>query len=303
MRFGLEGPLTFIGSWDVAIGASGYSVTIGDSLVRSGQVEKAIVLMYRNIMRLLVSRSPRQSARNGILASPPARYGSVPDDVRLRVIRRIMAALESNGIRPFLAFGTLLGKEREGGFMAHDGDLDLGILTTDGDAGRVQPLLERAGFNTLVSEGPHWPCRLKLSCREGVPIDMVFFHPEGDHLLTYGSCLGHRLIRKRTPFGLREDLFLNTRVWVPDTPSVFLDENYGMWQQPVDFYHHIISSRLTDQSLPIVRYCALRVLFRQLTLGNYMKTSALIRLKLEHGQDSDVWTEISEAYQRFLLNK
>lgn len=303
MRFGLTRPLTLIGTWDVTLGASGYSVIIGDALVRSGQIENAIALMHRNIRGLLLSRSPRQSARSGILGTAPLRYLSVPDDVRLSVIGRIMTALEPHGIRPFLAFGTLLGKEREAGFMAHDGDLDMGILTTEGDAGRVQPLLERAGFSMEVSEGPHWPCRLKLSCKEGVPIDIVFFHPDGDHLLTYGSFIGHRLIRKRTLFGLKEDLFLNTRVWVPDPPSTFLDENYGTWQQPVDFYHYNISSRLTDQSLPIARYCALRVLFRHFALGNYTKASALISQRLEHGQDLGVWMEISEAYQRFILRE
>ncbi len=243
------------------------------------------------------------SPRKGILATPPVRYLSVTDDARLRVISRIMAALEPHGIRPFLAFGTLLGKEREGGFMVHDGDLDMGVLTIEGDAGRVQPLLELAGFRSLVSEGSHWPCRLKLTCEEGVPVDLVFFHAEGDHLLTYGSYLGHRLIRRRTPFNLRQDMLLNTRVWVPDPPSVFLDENYGEWKQRAEFYHYVISSRLTDQTIPLVRYCALRILFRQLCLGNYTKASALIRQRLDDGDDMETWGMLSTYFRAFIRKR
>lgn len=301
VRLGLEKVIIRTGKWDVALGASGYSVMIGDALVLAGRMESASSLMHSNIIGLLKNSSPRKSVRKGALGAIASPYLTVQNEVRLRVIGRIMAALEPHGIRPFLAFGTLLGKEREGGFMAHDGDLDMGVLTTEGDVGRVQPLLEKAGFTTLVSEGRHWPCRLKLTCTEGVPIDMVFFHPDGGHLLTYGGYLGHRLIRKRTSFNLREDLLLNTRVWVPDPPSAFLDENYGEWRQPVDFYHYILSSKLTDHSLPIVRYCALRVLFRHLTLGNYTKAAALVRQRSECGHDAEVWKGISEAYRQFIL--
>jgi hypothetical protein len=300
MRLGVVAPWSYIGQWDVRLGASGYAVMIGDAMVRSGNMEGAITLMHENTLQLLKTRSKRKQLRSGFLGKPATAYQTVEQEQRLQVITRIMTALEPHGIRPFLAFGTLLGKEREGSFMAHDGDLDMGILTTEGDAAHVRPLLENVGFEVVVAEGSQWPCRLKLQCKEKVPIDLVFFHPEGQHLLTYGSVMGHRLIRRRTMFGLKEDVFLNTRVWVPDPASLFLDENYGVWQQPVDFYHHIISSRLTDHTQTVVRYCALRVLYRHLSLGDYRRTSALIRFMVEKGHDSELWGGISTAYDRFM---
>lgn len=300
MRWGVVSPWSRIARWDVLLGASGYAVMIGDALVRSGLTQDAIDLMHRNTLDLLRQRSPRTTLRSGVLGKPAIAYTTVPQAQRLQVITRMMDALEPHGIRPFLAFGTLLGKEREGGFMPHDGDLDMGILTSEGDAARVRPLLEKAGFSIAVAEGSQWPCRLKLRCTEGVPVDMVFFHAEGHYLLTYGSVLGHRLVRKRSMFGLKEDVFLKTRVWVPDPPSLFLDENYGIWRQPVDFYHYIISSQLTDHALPVVRYCALRVLYRDLSLGNYRRTTALIRFMVEKGHDRELWDGISTAYDRFM---
>ena len=297
---GIIAPWRLIGQWDVRFGATGYAVMIGDALVHIGQVESALALMHRNTLQLLQGRTPRRSPRNGVFGKPAIPYLAVPEALRLQVIDRLMTALEPHGIRPFLAFGTLLGKEREGGFMAHDGDLDMGILTSEADVAQVRPLLENAGFEVVVAEGTQWPCRLKLQCKEQVPVDLVFFHREGQHLLTYGSVLGHKLIRKRTLFDLREDAFLNTRVWVPDPPVVFLDENYGAWQQPVDFYHYIISSQLTDASLPVVKYITMRVLYRDLALGNYRRTSALISLKLSQGHDADVWKELSAAYVQFM---
>ena len=39
------------------------------------------------------------------------------------------AALEEAGVRPFLAYGTLLGAVRQGDFIGHDSDADLGYVS------------------------------------------------------------------------------------------------------------------------------------------------------------------------------
>jgi len=42
-----------------------------------------------------------------------------------------LAACQALNLRPFLAWGTLLGHYRDGGFIAHDYDIDLGLLEDD----------------------------------------------------------------------------------------------------------------------------------------------------------------------------
>eukprot|EP01047_Picozoa_sp_COSAG01_P024973 COSAG01_NODE_1561_length_9917_cov_5.742514_2_plen_335_part_00 len=48
-----------------------------------------------------------------------------------RVVKHVLGVLARAGLRPSLIYGTLLGKMREGGIMAHDHDCDLLLAATD----------------------------------------------------------------------------------------------------------------------------------------------------------------------------
>ncbi|WP_139978217.1 class I SAM-dependent methyltransferase [Nocardioides litoris] len=47
----------------------------------------------------------------------------------LDTMEEVVGALQDAGIEPFLAYGTLLGAVREGGFIGHDSDVDLGYVS------------------------------------------------------------------------------------------------------------------------------------------------------------------------------
>jgi hypothetical protein len=47
----------------------------------------------------------------------------------LDAIEQVLGALRKLGIEPFLAYGTLLGAVREGSFIGHDSDIDLGYVS------------------------------------------------------------------------------------------------------------------------------------------------------------------------------
>jgi hypothetical protein len=71
----------------------------------------------------------------------------------LDAIGTVVAALEEAGVRPFLAYGTLLGAVRQGGFIGHDSDADLGYVSErdhPADAAiesfRIQRRLAAMGF-------------------------------------------------------------------------------------------------------------------------------------------------------------
>ncbi len=71
----------------------------------------------------------------------------------LDAIGTVVAALEEAGVRPFLAYGTLLGAVRQGDFIGHDSDADLGYVSEHdhpADAAiesfRIQRRLARMGF-------------------------------------------------------------------------------------------------------------------------------------------------------------
>lgn len=63
-------------------------------------------------------------------------------------------AMESCGVGLFLLFGTLLGAVREGDFIAHDEDIDVGLFAKDEAAFLAAvPRLESLGFRLTRARG------------------------------------------------------------------------------------------------------------------------------------------------------
>lgn len=78
----------------------------------------------------------------------------------LASMRTALDALQEAGVRPFLAYGTLLGAVRDGDFIGHDSDADLGYVSDfdhPADAIResmaLQRLLQRRGYETRRYSG------------------------------------------------------------------------------------------------------------------------------------------------------
>ncbi len=78
----------------------------------------------------------------------------------LDAIGKVVAALEEAGVRPFLAYGTLLGAVRQGGFIGHDSDADLGYVSEHDhpvdvslESFRLQRRLTRMGFEVSRYSG------------------------------------------------------------------------------------------------------------------------------------------------------
>lgn len=288
---------------DIKLGATGYSAILTDILAQLGRVELARALIIRILFELLESTKPRMAPRTGSSRRTRVQHLKVSQFKKAEALERITQNLEQHGVRPFLAFGTLLGMVREQRFMPHDGDMDLGVLTTEATAKSVKPLFEELGFQTTRYEQDNevpWPCRLKVQNDEGIKIDVVFFHPIENHFLTYCTYCGQTLIRNRTPFDLTRVDFLGVSVWIPELPERFLTENYGDWQHQADFYHFIISSNLTDHTLDVVKYCSVRTLYRLLTLGEYDKAQGLIDQMLKRNTDMKFWMDISDKFTTFV---
>lgn len=63
-----------------------------------------------------------------------------------QVLRKLKDTFEKNDIPGFLAAGSLLGFVRDGGFMPHDDDIDVGVLPSKWTAaGLLQTLVEKRG--------------------------------------------------------------------------------------------------------------------------------------------------------------
>ena len=157
--------------------------------------------------------------------SPGARPGIDPS-VQLDCATRVRDALAREGIRAFLMSGSLLGIVRDGGFMPHDYDVDLGLLPGT-DVERVETALSTLRGARVEREGR------RSVVRFGRTVVDVFEHEERD-----GRWWHSTLIHEwwNTPFGLRTEDVTGAGFDVPDDAERYLTENYGDWSRPVPFY-------------------------------------------------------------------
>jgi hypothetical protein len=239
---------------------------------------------------LLERRVLKQMQRPSRHALPP-RARPVPsrplsrDDARA-ALQLVVARLHAAGVTPFLSFGTLLGAVREGSFMAHDTDIDLGFFPDEASPERLRHLFFwgaglRLALPSLVNAKA---LPVKLRHRSGASIDLIPFERRPDAFITRMTHQNHVLERRRRPFGLRPISFEGTRVCVPDPPEAFLDENYGDWRVRKTNYHCVLSSRMPfDPHDPLVRYLLYAALDDALARGACERARWLAREALEHG--------------------
>ena len=153
------------------------------------------------------------------------------------------AALDGAGFagRYWLSCGTLLGYRREGNFIAHDGDIDIGILASDYRDDLVTTLQD-SGFTLRRRRGTQADGLTLTFAHRGTKVDIFFHYRAGDrlwHLVTKGP----PEIRYSYPaFGLTPSTFLDIPVFVPDRVDEVLEAAYGaQWRQPVSRWHYAYS--------------------------------------------------------------
>ena len=165
-----------------------------------------------------------------LASTPPADAagGERGAEPTVDLLRSVVQVVEESGGRPFLVSGTLLGHARDGRILAHDYDIDLGLLPGDGDPTAIVASLERAGFDVKADDR-------KIVCRDsaGAVVD-VFLHYERDGLLWHGTAIHEWW---NTPFELDAVTFMGVDVWIPNDVGRYLTENYGDWSRRVAFYN------------------------------------------------------------------
>jgi hypothetical protein len=247
-----------------------------------GDLSGAAELLERRVLQRLKQPRPGRARPR-----PPrgALRRLTHDDARA-ALRQVLARLDAAGITPFLSFGTLLGAVREGGFMAHDTDIDLGVFSDEASPEQLRRLF-RWGSGLRLALPSLLDARalpVKVRHRSGASIDLVPFERHPDAFITRMRHQSHVLTRRRRPFGLRWMNFEGTRVCVPDPPEAFLDENYGDWRTPRARYHCVLSSRMPfDPHDPLVRYLLYAGIDDALARGAWERARWLASEARQHG--------------------
>lgn len=156
------------------------------------------------------------------------------------VLADIYAAAAEVGAKPFLMWGTLLGAIREGRLMAHDYDVDIGLLPADyarRDA-LIGALIAR-GY--LYVEDARYKFRL-LRRDHLLHIDFELFYPAGDRMICLAGTEHDGYFGAQFPAGLfappRPLTILDgIEVLMPADPEAVLATIYGPgWRVPDPHY-------------------------------------------------------------------
>jgi len=146
------------------------------------------------------------------------------------------------GMKPFLAFGTLLGHYRDHGFIPHDADIDFGLLQADFTKRDLLELeMQKRGYLTRLNDDreiafykPQFPT---------LCVDFFVFTRKGDSFV-YHDARGDEEYEFSFPADVFDDLipvkFLGRiDAWIPKGTEQFLEASYGDWRTPKKDFHNV----------------------------------------------------------------
>jgi hypothetical protein len=150
-------------------------------------------------------------------------------------LRDFIQACDEANMNPFLMWGTLLGCVREGNFLRHDHDIDVGILARDWPKRSLLiEAMRRRGYG--LEFGRNY--KMRFIGRDLLAhLDVDVFFPWERKMICF---LDHEEIGKHGAWfpldafnNFRSLTFSGTRVLIPDPPERVLETAYGDWRTPV----------------------------------------------------------------------
>jgi len=170
--------------------------------------------------------------------------------------------LEKHGCTWWLEAGTCLGAVRERDFLAHDADIDIGIMGKHVDLwNTLQAEFKEAGF-VLYHAWEHDGRKTELSFeREKIKLDLFFFYRSGEFMwhgifgpdnkgrwgfdnLQFLPCVFSASLFEN----LQEVVFRGKRCFLPNPADQYLTERYGPeWRRPNLTYKYYEDCRAIDR--------------------------------------------------------
>ena len=221
---------------------------------------------------------------------------SFDKDHAYRALTDSKTLMEALGWQWFVISGTFLGAVREGDFLGHDYDLDIGVLYDEFDLATLNDAVAESAhwsvkttsqclYRTAGTEGIHYhrmvkPILVKLKHETGLVVD-IFVHVHEGNLLWHGSAI-HRW--DNLDFGVAEYTLGGETVLGPDDADRYLTENYGNWRVPVKKFDCSIdppniSYSNTAKSISYL----LKVAYRFLLDGNNEQARRYMDSMIENG--------------------
>lgn len=149
--------------------------------------------------------------------------------------------LDSFGMKNWLTDGTLLGFYRDGSFIKHDTDLDMGAYIEEFDPKIVMEFIKHGWQVKKFFGRPDIGLEIALE-RNNLKLDIFFFYKDGDllwHACWLKTKRGLNLIKYTFPqFEIIETEFLGYKFNIPKNTEDYLATKYGVnWRVPTKKWH------------------------------------------------------------------
>lgn len=164
------------------------------------------------------------------------------------VLRDTLEACRSLGMKPFLVWGTLLGYYREGRFIAHDKDIDLGLLSEGfTNKARLIRLMKQKGY--LVRKEDDYVVSFYRAGFRELHIDLQHFYLKNGQIV---FSIAPRQLPGLYSYYFPTEIFSQFRtvpfidgvdVNIPTQTEAFLTIAYGNWRIPQKKWHYLHSPR------------------------------------------------------------
>lgn len=165
----------------------------------------------------------------------------------VKILNEIYTIFQRENITYYAEYGTLLGTLREHNFIAHDNDIDFGLLPDSVEPSKLMAVLLKNGYR--FHRGFAYEGVITELCflRYGISVDFFFrFNDSNDPHRVFGFWYGefdvdmktgigkaNRIgIGDRPPFGplMTIQMENKAKVVVPQNGADFLTYSYGDWQ-------------------------------------------------------------------------
>jgi hypothetical protein len=228
-------------------------ILISEAYCHLGDLPRSIEWIDRLLLAAIAQTKHVDEIRSWYEANkkPKAQSSGFNPEKAGQALVALQEILDRTGHKVFLVSGTLLGYAREGQLLAHDKDVDVGVMNWESQFDIVLALADSDQFmlSTRTMVGAQTYALVVLHVPTGITIDIFIYHPEGAKLVTgVQNEFGYLQKFAFTPFGLSKVDFLNTKIYVPDDVDRNLIENFGSdWRTPDPGYiSHLESPSTVD---------------------------------------------------------
>ena len=222
------------------------------------------------------------------------------DTAAATALTDLQKILAQSNVVPFLVSGTLLGYVRNGGFLSHDKDIDIGIFESqnifDTLACIAESQLFEVKFDYLRIEKTYQVPVIHRAT--GMAIDIFIYYPAGDRLITgvHGS-FGYIQNFTFKPFALEKISFLGVEFAIPQDHRTNLEENFGNWQVPDScFISHLECPTTVDVGGTVYLVVARLEMLRSLVEGKSKKVDRIANILRR-------WQDVPNAMQPELIDR